>query len=165
MAIVRLAEIRFIFSLYSLGSGEKFIKILYVTFYRSLSDNRMAIVRLAEIRFIFPLYSLGSGETFYRRRDMVNRRNLGGPASTLVMGATTDDTLLSSRNPSPSLSSTVLSRGPSGYQNGGGGGLLNPALLYREDRGGLLAANAGTVAAAAAVNSCSCVRPEEDLNG
>jgi hypothetical protein len=76
------------------------------------------------------------------------------------MGATTDDVLLSSRNPSPSLSSTVLSRGPSGYQNGGdGGGLLNPVLLYRE------AANAGTVAAAAAANSCSCVRPEEDLNG
>jgi hypothetical protein len=105
-------------------------------------------------------YSLGSGETFYRRRDMVNRRNLGGAASTIVMGATTDDTLLSSRNPSPSLSSTVLSRGPSGYQNGGGGGgLLNPALLYRDP------ANAGTVACAAAANSCSCVRPEEDLNG
>jgi hypothetical protein len=119
----------------------------------------MAIVRLADIRFIFSLYSLGSGETFYRRRDMVNRRNLGGAASTLVMGPATDDTLLSSRNPSPSLSSTVLSRGPSGYQNGGGGGLLNPALLYRE------AANAGSVAAAAAANSCSCVRPEEDING
>ena len=101
---------------------------------------------------------MGSGETFYRRRDMVNRRNPGANSTALL--SATVDAFPSSREPSPTLSSTVLPGGRSGYQNGGG--LLNPALLYREERG-RLAANAGT--ATAVSNSCSCVKPEEDLNG